>query len=44
MTHQETKLYLKIILQHADHFARIIEDKNKNQNQSKPDLIKSNER
>ena len=27
--------------QHADHFARIIEDKNKNQNQSKPDLIQN---
>ena len=27
--------------QHADHFARIIEDKNKNQSQSKPDLIQN---
>ena len=27
--------------QHADHFARIIEDKNKSQNQSKPDLIQN---
>ena len=26
-------------LQHADHFMRIIEDKNRNQNQRKPDLI-----
>ena len=25
--------------QHADHFMRIIEDKNRNQNQRKPDLI-----
>ena len=28
-------------LQHADHFARIIEDKNKNQSQRKPDLIQN---
>ena len=26
-------------LQHADHFMRIIEDKNRSQNQRKPDLI-----
>ena len=26
-------------LQHADHFMRIVEDKNRSQNQSKPDLI-----
>jgi len=26
-------------LQHADHFARIIEDKNKNRDQSKPNVI-----
>ena len=26
-------------LQHADHFMRIIEDRNKNQNQRKPDII-----
>ena len=26
-------------LQHADHFMRIIEDRNRNQNHRKPDLI-----
>ena len=26
-------------LQHADHFMRVIEDKNRNQNQRKPNII-----
>ena len=30
-------------LQHADHFMRIIEDKNRSQNQRKPDLIQKSE-
>ena len=33
------KILSENYLQHADHFMRIIEDKNKNRNQSKADII-----
>ena len=35
----EDKILSENYFQHADHFMRIIEDKNKNRNQSKPNVI-----